>query len=105
LLSVISNPVKVMHSLESVYGNWLLKVFRVLICSRLQANDALLQDRHLLGRALPLRNELSRLRRRAEEVLPNFSSRMREQSDPDHQRRSKRARMIAQAICPEREAP
>ena len=24
-----------MHSLESAYGNWLLKVFRVLICSRL----------------------------------------------------------------------
>ena len=33
-------------SLESAYGNWLLKVFRVLICSRLQANGALLQGRH-----------------------------------------------------------
>ena len=35
---------------ESAYGNWLLKVFRVLICSRLQANGALLQGRHSLGR-------------------------------------------------------
>ena len=27
---------------RSAYGNWLLKVFRVLVCSRLQANRALL---------------------------------------------------------------
>ena len=40
------NPVQVMHSLESAYGNWLLKVFRVLICSRFPANGALLQGRH-----------------------------------------------------------
>ena len=59
-----------MHSLESAYGDSLLKVFRVLICSRLQANRALLQGRHSLGRALPLRNESSRLRLRDEEVLP-----------------------------------
>ena len=35
LLSVILNPVRVMHSLESAYGNWLLKLFRVLVGSRL----------------------------------------------------------------------
>ena len=27
------NPVQVMHLLESAYGNLLLKVFRVLVCS------------------------------------------------------------------------
>ena len=34
-----------MHSLESAYGNSLLKVFRVLVFNFLQANGALLQDR------------------------------------------------------------
>ena len=43
------NPVQVMHSLESAYSNWPLKVFHVSICSRLQANGALLQGRHSLG--------------------------------------------------------
>ena len=33
-------------SLESTYGNPLLKVFRVLVCSRLQAIGVLLQGRH-----------------------------------------------------------
>ena len=44
--SVISNPVRVMPSLESTYGSWLLKVLRVLGCSRLQANGALFQDHY-----------------------------------------------------------
>jgi hypothetical protein len=35
-----------MHSLESAYGNWLLKLFRVLVFTFLQANGALLQHRH-----------------------------------------------------------
>ena len=45
LLNVISNPVQVAHSLESDYGNSLLKVFRVLV-NFLQANGALLQGPH-----------------------------------------------------------
>ena len=61
-----------MHSPESGYGNWLFKGFCVLVCSRLEANGALLQGRHLLGRALPLRNELSRQRVRDEGVRPGL---------------------------------
>jgi len=36
-----------MHLLESAYGNWLIKVFRVLVCSTFfKANGALLQGLH-----------------------------------------------------------
>src|SRR5262245_57348954 len=78
---------------------------RVYLFKALRANGALPRGRHWLGRALPVRNELSRLRRRDEVVLPGPSSRMREQSDPDHPRRSKRVQMKDWAICQDRAAP
>ena len=44
---VTLNPVRVTHSVESAYGNSLLKVFRVLVCSTfLQAIGVLFQGRH-----------------------------------------------------------
>jgi hypothetical protein len=46
LLNVTPNPVQVTHSLENAYGNSLLKLFRVLVFTFLQANGALLQGRH-----------------------------------------------------------
>jgi hypothetical protein len=46
LLNVTANPVQVTHSLENAYGNSLLKLFRVLVFTFLQANGALLQGRH-----------------------------------------------------------
>jgi hypothetical protein len=46
LLNVTSKPAQVTHSLENAYGNSLLKLFRVLVFTFLQANGSLLQARH-----------------------------------------------------------